>query len=76
MGLLTSEKFYTAGEVAKIWRVSTAKVLAEFRRRPGVFRTGPGARPHLRIPESLVLQVMKERGYVADDEERNTNARK
>ena len=70
MSALTHEKFYTAGEIAKLWRVSTAAVLAAFRGRSGVFRPGMGKKSQqIRVPENVLRQVMEERGYVAHDDD-------
>lgn len=60
----TLETLYTVQQIASLWNVSVDQVRKVFRGRRGIINvsTGPG-KPAWRIPASLVLQVMLERGY-------------
>lgn len=55
------EQFWTTREVAKRLRVCSDWVRRAFRCRPGVVRLGAG---HMRIPESAVQDLLRERGYL------------
>jgi len=63
----SEEKLLTPAEVAIILRVSVDFVLREFRYKPGVLDLSSGKtkikRPYriLRIPESVLVQYMRER---------------
>ena len=66
------EPLYSIGQVAQLWQVSEGVVRKVFRDRAGVVdltiepgerRNGRGGRHSIRIPGSLVLAVMVERGY-------------
>ena len=58
------EQFYSVAEVSARLRISKDAVRKLFRHRPGLLRLSNGARPRIRIPESLVRLVMGELGYV------------
>lgn len=61
------ERFYTVNEVSVLLHASRDVVRRLFRHRVGVMRLSHRLRPRMRIPESLLLAVMKELGYVKVD---------
>ena len=59
-----SERLYLVGEVCLLFRISTNSAGRLLRGRPGVLNvsTGPG-RPSYRIPGSVVINLLVERGF-------------
>lgn len=60
------EPLYSVQQVAQLWHVGMEQVRKIFRGRAGVINIGSRQKPSWRIPASLVLQVMVERGYSQD----------
>lgn len=63
------ERLYTLREIAKLWHIGPALVGRIFKDRAGVLNLSTPDRPSYRIPGSLVLEVMLERGYTHEQAE-------
>lgn len=61
------EPCFTVQQVARLWQCSHALVREAFRDRHGVMRLGLRGRPCWRIPLSVVIEVMVERGYAPSE---------
>lgn len=65
------EQLYTVQQVAALWGATPYLVRKAFRGRAGVLTLGDKAgKPTWRIPASLVLDVMIEKGYTAEQAEK------
>lgn len=60
------ERFYSISEIAGLLSISTDTARKLFRSRTGVLRLSHRKRPRMRVPESLLRQVMEELGYVSE----------
>jgi len=62
---------YSIKEISALWHIGIPKIRKLFRGRPGVLNlSGNPAKPVWRIPVTLVVEVMLERGYTAEQAER------
>jgi DNA-binding LacI/PurR family transcriptional regulator len=57
------ERFYTIKDIARLWGVAPGLARKAFNGREGVMRMGDSIRSSWRVPASLLLEVMCERGY-------------
>ena len=65
------EPMYSIKEISALWHIGIPKIRKLFRGRPGVLNlSGNPAKPVWRIPVTLVVEVMLERGYTAEQAER------
>jgi hypothetical protein len=61
------EPLYSFQEISALWKVSIEQVRKLFVKRRGVINVGAGTlRPAWRVPASLALDVMVERGYTRE----------
>lgn len=67
---LSVETMYSFQQVARLWQISAVQARKIFRDRDGIVNIGNATKPSFRIPASLVMQVMIERGYNRDAAER------
>ena len=54
---------YSVQQISRRWNVATDLVRRAFRGRAGIVNISGSGRPSWRIPASLLLAVMVERGY-------------
>jgi hypothetical protein len=59
------EQLYRLREIARFWHISPGVIRRIFKNRPGIVNvSSPGGnRPSFRVPASVVIEVMVERGY-------------
>ena len=64
------EQLFTFKEIARLWRIGPGLVRKTFKDRIGVLNVASGLkRPAYRVPASLLLEVMLERGYTREQAE-------
>jgi hypothetical protein len=56
-----TERHYTVPEIAKNWHLNEGVVRRLFSEAMGVIQVGTGSRTYLRIPESVLQRVHRER---------------
>lgn len=63
------EQLYKFKEIAEAWHISPGLASQIFKNRPGIINVGKPNRPSYRVPASLVIEVMVERGYPREQAE-------
>jgi hypothetical protein len=60
------ERLYTFREIGKLWHISTQLANKIFRDRVGIINLAGPNRPAYRVPLSIVIEVLRERGYTKE----------
>lgn len=68
------EPMFTIPQIARVWRVSTDKARELFLGRAGVINVGTAQRKLWRVPMSVLLAVIEERGSTPEQAEKLAKA--
>jgi hypothetical protein len=63
------EQLFTFKDISARWHISPGLTRKLFRARPGVLNMATPERPAYRVPASVVLEVLLERGYTREQAE-------